>query len=68
MTKVMKTTLKMNEKGPYILEGNFKVIDVNGNDITPTGGVARICRCGKSETKPFCDGCAHAKREAADAK
>lgn len=60
----MSATLKMNEMGPYILEDDFKIIDINGKDITPEGGVARICRCGNSATKPFCDGCAHAKKAA----
>lgn len=53
----MKTIFKMNEKGPYILEGDFQILDINGNDITPEGKIAKICRCGKSENKPFCNGC-----------
>lgn len=64
----MSATLKVNEIGPYILEGDFKIIDINGNDITPKGDLTRICRCGNSETKPFCDGCAHAKKIASAAK
>lgn len=53
----MKAILKMNEKGTYVLTGNFQILNTDGNDITPEGGIAKIYRCGKSETKPFCNGC-----------
>lgn len=57
----MATDIKVNKVGPYVIQGNFKLIDVNGKDITPDkGGTIYLCACGKSKNKPFCDG-SHAK-------
>jgi CDGSH-type Zn-finger protein len=51
----VKITIRPN--GPYLVEGDVELVDVNGNKID-TGGQARIalCRCGGSVKKPFCDG------------
>lgn len=51
----VKVTIRPN--GPYLVEGEIEVVDVNGNKIDTTGQ-ARIalCRCGASVKKPFCDG------------
>lgn len=35
----------MNEIYPYILKGDFKIIDIDGNDITPVGEEVRIWHC-----------------------
>ena len=41
--------------GPFIVEGNFKLIDREGKAEIRTGRIA-LCRCGKSYKQPFCDG------------
>ena len=41
--------------GPFIEEGNFKMITRKGKAETRTGRIA-LCRCGKSYKQPFCDG------------
>jgi CDGSH-type Zn-finger protein len=51
----VKVTIRPN--GPYLVEGDIELVDVNGNKVE-TGGQPRIalCRCGASVKKPFCDG------------
>ena len=41
--------------GPYRIQGNFVVTDMEGNEL-PTGNTAALCACGQSSKKPFCDG------------
>jgi CDGSH-type Zn-finger protein len=42
--------------GPYRVYGPFKLVDNDGNEFTvPEGEWVTLCRCGKSENKPFCD-------------
>jgi CDGSH-type Zn-finger protein len=48
----MKITVRNN--GPYLVEGEFELVDAEGNSI-PVLKKA-LCRCGGSTTKPFCDG------------
>lgn len=51
----VKITIRPN--GPYLVEGDVEIIDVNGNKVD-TAGQPRfaLCRCGGSTKKPFCDG------------
>jgi CDGSH-type Zn-finger protein len=55
----VKITIRPN--GPYVVEGEVELIDVNGARVD-TSDKPRIalCRCGGSVTKPFCDG-AHSR-------
>ncbi len=41
--------------GPLIVRGDFVLDDVDGQ-ATPTGRTVALCRCGRSATKPLCDG------------
>ena len=50
----MSVTIKIKENGPYLVDGDFKLVDANGTEI-PLVKKA-LCRCGGSMTKPFCDG------------
>jgi CDGSH-type Zn-finger protein len=50
----MATTIKIRDNGPYIVEGEFRLTDMSGNEIAVKK--AALCRCGGSTTKPFCDG------------
>jgi CDGSH-type Zn-finger protein len=42
--------------GPYLVRGDFAVLDQEGNEIRRSRETIALCRCGKSQTKPFCDG------------
>jgi CDGSH-type Zn-finger protein len=42
--------------GPYLLRGSFALRDQDGNEIANARRVVALCRCGKSRTRPFCDG------------
>lgn len=44
------------KNGPYLVRGDFVITDQDGNEIQPRTGVVALCRCGKSQTRPFCDG------------
>lgn len=50
----MTITIKIRDKGPLVVEGDFQLVDANGNEV-PILKKA-LCRCGGSTTKPFCDG------------
>ena len=50
----MSVTIKIKDNGPYLVDGEFTLVDANGNEI-PIVKKA-LCRCGASTTKPFCDG------------
>lgn len=47
--------IKVNDSGPYVVTGNFEVVDSEGNTFETKKAVT-LCRCGHSENKPFCDG------------
>lgn len=52
-----KTRITPNNNGSLRIEGDFEIVDKNGN-VYGLGGreVISICRCGLSNNKPFCDG------------
>ena len=50
----MAITIKIKDNGPYIVEGEFRLTDMQGNEIPIKK--AALCRCGGSTNKPFCDG------------
>jgi CDGSH-type Zn-finger protein len=50
----MTVTIKIRDNGPYVVEGDFSLVDASGNEV-PILKKA-LCRCGGSTTKPFCDG------------
>ena len=50
----MSITIKIRENGPYVVEGEFNLVDAQGNPVPVKK--AALCRCGGSTTKPFCDG------------
>lgn len=49
------TTIKVRRNGPYLVTGPCELTDQEGNRIEVTENFV-LCRCGGSETKPFCDG------------
>ena len=48
-------TIKARESGPYLVTGTVTLNDADGNPYI-TGENFVLCRCGQSQTKPFCDG------------
>jgi CDGSH-type Zn-finger protein len=50
--------IRCRENGPYLLQGPIRILDHQGNEFTIPPGKDNIalCRCGKSNRKPFCDG------------
>ena len=54
----MSITIRLRPNGPLVIDGEFRLIDHEGNEFTlPTNKpVVALCRCGQSKNKPFCDG------------
>jgi CDGSH-type Zn-finger protein len=52
-----KTKLTINRNGSLKIEGDFEIVDQDGNVYGLQGREALgLCRCGLSVNKPFCDG------------
>jgi CDGSH-type Zn-finger protein len=51
------TKITINNNGSIKIEGDFSIHDAEGKEFGLAGRtVISLCRCGKSENKPFCDG------------
>lgn len=42
--------------GPYLLRGAFELTDQDGEVIEVHRSTVALCRCGRSQVRPFCDG------------
>jgi CDGSH-type Zn-finger protein len=42
--------------GPYLVRGPFSIVDQDGNEVEIRRKVVALCRCGRSQIRPFCDG------------
>lgn len=52
-----KTKITVNNNGSLRVEGDFEIVDKEGNSYDLAGrDLISICRCGLSQNKPFCDG------------
>lgn len=49
-------TIKVRDDGPYLVRGSVTLTDADGNAYVVEGENFVLCRCGGSQTKPFCDG------------
>lgn len=49
-------TVKVRESGPYLIRGTVTLTDADGNPYSIETPTIALCRCGGSQTKPFCDG------------
>jgi CDGSH-type Zn-finger protein len=47
--------IKVRDNGPYKVTGPVRLIDADGNEFELPEEPIVLCRCGKSQTKPFCD-------------
>jgi CDGSH-type Zn-finger protein len=50
-----KGGIRVRENGPYLLTGGARMSNFLGEPTTAPP-VAALCRCGRSESKPWCDG------------
>lgn len=52
--------ITIRPSGSIVIEGDVTISDNDGNPLTPpvvkTPGIVKLCGCGTSKTKPFCDG------------
>ena len=56
------TRINVRNDGSLRVEGDFEIVDQQGRAFGLAGRTSvALCRCGYSETKPFCDG-SHKKR------
>ena len=58
MGDAIQVTVK--PKGTIVIEGQVTLRDPDGNEIIPPSpqrpGLVKLCGCGKSRSRPFCDG------------
>lgn len=48
--------IKVRDDGPYKVTGPVRLIDAEGGVFeVEEGRSIALCRCGQSQTKPFCD-------------
>jgi CDGSH-type Zn-finger protein len=43
-------------EGPFLVRGPITVIDEDGQELCLRRDTVALCRCGRSRTKPICDG------------
>src|SRR6476469_9245863 len=51
-----ETKITPYRNGPYLIRGPFSIVDQDGNEIESKREVVALCRCGRSQIRPFCDG------------
>ncbi len=50
-------TITIRNNGPYQIEGEVILLAADGTTVPTTPGKpVKLCRCGASTKKPFCDG------------
>jgi CDGSH-type Zn-finger protein len=50
------TKITVLDNGPYLVKGPTLLLDAEGNEFRAERSTIALCRCGRSMTKPFCDG------------
>jgi CDGSH-type Zn-finger protein len=50
------TKITVLDDGPYLVKGPVLLLDAEGNEFRAERSTVALCRCGRSMTKPFCDG------------
>ena len=49
-------SIEIRPDGPLAVSGPFELKNADGKLIVHAEVVAKLCRCGGSQNKPFCDG------------
>jgi len=53
----MEVKITVNNSGSLRIEGDVKLFDASGSQYDLAGRTTiKLCRCGASQKKPFCDG------------
>jgi len=52
--------IRVMNDGPFLIEGNYLLTKSDGSKMYMQG-ITSLCRCGESDSMPFCDG-AHRKK------
>ncbi len=52
---VRPTEIRIMRDGPYVVGGDFTMFDGDGNELKKMT-ITSFCRCGQSNSMPFCDG------------
>jgi CDGSH-type Zn-finger protein len=53
---MQRTKITTFDNGPYLVKGPVLLLDAEGNEFRTERATVALCRCGRSMTKPFCDG------------
>lgn len=56
MSEQQPVRILVKQGGPYFIEGEARVVDLQGNELKSDKPRIALCRCGGSANKPFCDG------------
>jgi CDGSH-type Zn-finger protein len=54
--QVPETIIRAYPDGPLLVRGDFQLLDEDGEPIDLHRATIALCRCGRSASKPFCDG------------
>jgi len=49
-------SITVYRSGPLLVRGEVRIVDEDGSELTLRRAVVPLCRCGRSRTKPLCDG------------
>jgi CDGSH-type Zn-finger protein len=52
----METVITPYRDGPLLVRGPVRIQDQEGHEIVVDRKVVALCRCGKSRSRPLCDG------------
>lgn len=56
MERFPATTITAYREGPFLVRGPVVVVDEDGERVEIRRRVVPLCRCGRSRSKPLCDG------------
>ena len=49
-------TITVKDDGPFLVQGDIKIMDAEGSEIAADGKAIALCRCAASTNQPFCNG------------
>ena len=56
MTPRRVASISVVEGGPLVVRGPLRLLDERGCELEVRRRTIAICRCGRSQRQPFCDG------------